>query len=138
MTNLLALIGLMALAYIAWLIAKKVLHADTEPVEDDRSPLHQCGDEILTNYFKQQNGVNYFAAHLEDTETGQMYEIIMQKIGGETPLEQLEDSKQRVFKLEDTLKEILESPKSIHEDHELWRKAIKALSNNGEQDKFVG
>lgn len=65
-----------------------------------KSPLYSHAEKLLIDHFKAEKATNYVGHVIEDEDTGELYEIIMQRIGGETPAQQLQVAKEKIAQLE--------------------------------------
>lgn len=67
----------------------------------DKSPLELYAEKLLVDYFKAEEATNYVGHVIEDLDTGTEYQIIMQKIGGETPVQQLQAANERLASMQE-------------------------------------
>lgn len=93
----------------------------------DITPLFTVAQQVLVNFFDKGASGNYVSHIIEDRERGQDYLITMQRIDGETPLHQLEEKKERVLELEQTLAQILDLANQDAEHFGSKRKDIADL-----------
>lgn len=75
--------------------------------EAEESPLFTVANEILVNYFRQDEQVTNFVSHIiDDLDTGEAYQITMQRLKGVSAMESYNEAKNRIEALENTLAEL--------------------------------
>ncbi|WP_288987871.1 hypothetical protein [uncultured Pseudoalteromonas sp.] len=83
------------------------LAAKIHKPEQFNSPLLTVANEVLVNYFRQDEEVTNFISHIiDDHDTNESYQITMQKLGGVSLVESFSESTKRVEDLESALASI--------------------------------
>lgn len=77
------------------------------PQQVDPTPLFTVANEVLVNYFKQDAEVTDFVSHIiDDLDTGDSYQITMQRLQGVSAIESYNKAKSRIEALENTVAEL--------------------------------
>ena len=75
--------------------------------EAEESPLFTVANEVLVNYFRQDEQVTNFVSHIiDDLDTGESYQITMQRLKGVSAMESYNEAKNRIVALENTIAEL--------------------------------
>lgn len=79
---------------------------NTVPEAED-SPLFTVANEVLVNYFRKDEQVTNFVSHIiDDLDTGDSYQITMQRLKGASAIESYNEAKSRIDALENTIAEL--------------------------------
>ncbi|MCZ4337727.1 hypothetical protein [Shewanella colwelliana] len=81
--------------------------------------LQQFANDQLINQFKEQSMGNYVAHELEDVADGTLYLVTLQKSDGNTPLHQLETTREKLSTLEARFTQIQAASASLPQNASL-------------------
>ena len=86
------------------IVAEQTRHS---PQQVESDPLFSVANEVLVNYFKQDAEVTDFVSHIiDDLDTGDSYQITMQRLQGVSAIESYNKAKSRIVALENTVAEL--------------------------------
>ena len=86
------------------IVAEQTRHS---PQQVESDPLFSVANEVLVNYFNQDTEVTNFVSNIiEDLDTGDSYQITMQRLKGVSAIESYNEAKSRIEALENTIAEL--------------------------------